>query len=122
MRLARILSAYIARQFFAWFCGVFGTMVIVTFLLDWSLILPAGVRLVLLAAGLGGFGVLAFKRIFYPLGVKITGSKRTPGRRRSLSALARTCGSIHGAPTTSNGASVPRPTDSFVASSSPTPA
>jgi len=46
--------------------------VVVTFLLDWSLILPAGVRLVLLALGLGGFGVLAFKRIFYPLGVRIT--------------------------------------------------
>jgi hypothetical protein len=46
--------------------------VIVTFLLDWSLILPAGVRLVLLVAGLAGFGVLSFRRIFYPLGVKIT--------------------------------------------------
>lgn len=46
--------------------------VVVTFLLDWSLILPAGVRLVLLVAGLAGFGVLAFKRIIYPLGVRIT--------------------------------------------------
>ena len=46
--------------------------VVVTFLLDWSLILPAGVRLVLLVAGLAGFGVLSFKRIFYPLSVKIT--------------------------------------------------
>jgi hypothetical protein len=46
--------------------------VVVTFLLDWSLLLPSGVRLVLLAAGLAGFGVLAFKRIFYPLGVKIS--------------------------------------------------
>lgn len=46
--------------------------VVATFLLDWSLILPAGVRLVLLAAGLAGFGILAYKRIVYPLGVKIT--------------------------------------------------
>jgi len=46
--------------------------VAVTFLLDWTLILPAGVRLVLLAAGVAGFGVLAFKRIVYPLGVKIS--------------------------------------------------
>jgi len=35
VRLARTLSAYIARQFFMWFCGVFGTMVTVTFLLDY---------------------------------------------------------------------------------------
>lgn len=46
--------------------------VVVTFLLDWSLILPSGVRLVLLAAGLAGFGVVAFKRIVYPLGVRIS--------------------------------------------------
>jgi hypothetical protein len=46
--------------------------VVVTFLLDWSLILPAGVRLFLLVAGLGGFGYLAYKRLVYPLGVKIT--------------------------------------------------
>ena len=42
VRLARILSAYIARQFFAWFCGVFGTMVIVTFLLDYLELLRRG--------------------------------------------------------------------------------
>jgi len=47
-------------------------LVVLTFLLDWSLILPAGVRLFLLVAGLAGFGVLAFKRIVYPLGVKIS--------------------------------------------------
>ena len=29
MQLARILSGYIARQFFVWFAGVFGTMVAV---------------------------------------------------------------------------------------------
>jgi hypothetical protein len=46
--------------------------IVVTFLLDWSLILPVGVRLFLLAAGLGGFAVLAFKRLFYPLGVRIS--------------------------------------------------
>lgn len=43
-----------------------------TFLLDWTLILPSGVRLVLLAAGLAGFGILMFKRILYPMGVKIS--------------------------------------------------
>jgi len=42
VRLARILSAYIARQFFAWFCGVFGTMLIVTFLLDYLELLRRG--------------------------------------------------------------------------------
>jgi hypothetical protein len=46
--------------------------VVLTFLLDWSLILPSGVRLVLLLAGVAGFGFLAFKRILYPLGVKIS--------------------------------------------------
>jgi lipopolysaccharide export system permease protein len=40
--LARTLSAYIARQFFAWFCGVFGTMVSVTFLLDYLELLRRG--------------------------------------------------------------------------------
>ncbi len=42
MQLARTLSAYIARQFFAWFCGVFGTMVAVTFLLDYLELLRRG--------------------------------------------------------------------------------
>src|SRR5216683_6286832 len=32
VQLARTLSAYLARQFFTWFCGVFGTMVGITFL------------------------------------------------------------------------------------------
>jgi lipopolysaccharide export system permease protein len=45
MYLARTLSAYIARQFFTWFCGVFGTMVSVTFLLDYiELIRRGGTR------------------------------------------------------------------------------
>ena len=42
MQLARTLSTYIARQFFAWFCGVFGTMVSVTFLLDYIELLRRG--------------------------------------------------------------------------------
>jgi len=43
--LAKTLSAYIARQYFAWFCGVFGTMVCVTFLLDYiELIRRGGTR------------------------------------------------------------------------------
>ena len=45
MQFARTLSAYIARQFFAWFCGVFGTMVGITFLLDYiELIRRGGTR------------------------------------------------------------------------------
>jgi lipopolysaccharide export system permease protein len=42
VQLARILSAYIARQFFSWFAGVFGTMVAVTFLLDYRELLRRG--------------------------------------------------------------------------------
>lgn len=46
MQLAKTLSAYIARQFFGWFCGVFAAMAIVTFLLDYiELIRRGGVRL-----------------------------------------------------------------------------
>jgi len=33
--LAKTFSAYVARQFFAWFCGVFLAMVFITFLLDY---------------------------------------------------------------------------------------
>src|SRR5437588_7748604 len=45
VQVARILSAYIARQFFTWFAGVFGTMVAVTFLLDYlELLRRAGGR------------------------------------------------------------------------------
>jgi lipopolysaccharide export system permease protein len=45
VRLARTLSAYIARQFLTWFCGVFGTMISVTFLLDYiELLRRAGTR------------------------------------------------------------------------------
>src|SRR5712671_4051174 len=42
VQVARILSAYIARQFFSWFAGVFGTMVAVTFLLDYLELLRRG--------------------------------------------------------------------------------
>src|SRR5438552_3217500 len=44
--LAKTFSAYIARQFFAWFCGVFMAMVIITFLLDYiELIRRGGAKL-----------------------------------------------------------------------------
>jgi lipopolysaccharide export system permease protein len=42
VQVARTLSAYIARQFFIWFCGVFGTMVSVTFLLDYIELIRRG--------------------------------------------------------------------------------
>ena len=35
MQLARTLSSYIARQFFAWFCGVYGAMLSISFLIDY---------------------------------------------------------------------------------------
>ncbi len=41
-RFARTLSVYIARQFFLWLCGVFGTMVVVTFLLDYVELIRRG--------------------------------------------------------------------------------
>ncbi len=42
MQLAKTLSAYIARQFFGWFCGVFGAMAIITFLLDYIELIRRG--------------------------------------------------------------------------------
>jgi lipopolysaccharide export system permease protein len=42
VRLARTLSAYIARQFFAWFCGVFGAMATITFLIDYIELIRRG--------------------------------------------------------------------------------
>src|SRR4029077_4732300 len=43
--LAQPPPAYIARQYFTWFCGVFGAMVSVTFLLDYiELIRRSGTR------------------------------------------------------------------------------
>jgi lipopolysaccharide export system permease protein len=53
VQVSRTLSAYIARQFFAWFCGVFAAMAVVTFLLDYVELVRrgggrAGVTLLLL--------------------------------------------------------------------------
>jgi len=48
------------------------TFAVATFVLDYFLILPRGVRLTFLIAGLGGFGWLAARRIAYPLAVKIS--------------------------------------------------
>ncbi len=46
LQLAKTLSAYIARQFFAWFCAVFAAMVVITFLLDYiELIRRGGAKL-----------------------------------------------------------------------------
>jgi len=35
LHVAKTFSAYIARQFLAWFGGIFAAMVIITFLLDY---------------------------------------------------------------------------------------
>src|SRR5580765_4435648 len=42
LQLTRTLTLYIARQFAIWFCGVFGAMVSVTFLLDYIELLRRG--------------------------------------------------------------------------------
>ncbi|HEV2097617.1 MAG TPA: LPS export ABC transporter permease LptG [Stellaceae bacterium] len=42
MQLAKTLSAYIARQFFAWFCCVFAAMAVITFLADYIELLRRG--------------------------------------------------------------------------------
>jgi lipopolysaccharide export system permease protein len=42
LQLAKTLSAYIARQFFGWFCGVFAAMAIITFLLDYIELIRRG--------------------------------------------------------------------------------
>ena len=42
MQLAKTLSAYIARQFLIWFCGVYGTMLSISFLLDYIELLRRG--------------------------------------------------------------------------------
>ena len=42
MLLAKTLSAYIARQFFAWFCGVYGAMLTISFLIDYIELLRRG--------------------------------------------------------------------------------
>jgi lipopolysaccharide export system permease protein len=42
LHVATTFYKYIARQFFVWFCGVFGAMVIVTFLLDYIELIRRG--------------------------------------------------------------------------------
>jgi len=42
VQLAKTLSAYIARQFFVWFCGVYGAMLSISFLLDYIELLRRG--------------------------------------------------------------------------------
>ena len=42
MHLGKTLSAYIARHFFLWFCGVFGTLAVVTFLADYIELIRRG--------------------------------------------------------------------------------
>jgi lipopolysaccharide export system permease protein len=42
LHLGKTLSAYIARHFFIWFCGVFGTMAIVTFLANYIELIRRG--------------------------------------------------------------------------------
>jgi lipopolysaccharide export system permease protein len=46
VQLAKTFSAYIARQFLVWFCGVFAAMLVVTFLLEYlELIRRGGARM-----------------------------------------------------------------------------
>jgi lipopolysaccharide export system permease protein len=46
VHLGKTLSAYIARHFFLWFCGVFGALTVVTFLADYiELIRRSGAKL-----------------------------------------------------------------------------
>src|SRR5437773_2230424 len=54
-------------------------------------------------------------------GLKLIGTKRAPLILRLLRYPLSFWPSIHGAPTTSNGVSVPRPTETFVVSSKPMP-
>ena len=42
MHLGKTLSAYIARHFFGWFCGVFGAMAVITFLADYIELIRRG--------------------------------------------------------------------------------
>ena len=54
-------------------------------------------------------------------GVNSTGANLTPGTFLTLRVRASRSASIQGAPRSSNGASVPRPTETFVVSRSATP-
>jgi lipopolysaccharide export system permease protein len=42
LHLGKTLSAYIARHFFGWFCGVFGAMAVITFLADYIELIRRG--------------------------------------------------------------------------------
>jgi lipopolysaccharide export system permease protein len=42
VHFAKTLSAYIARQFFGWFCGVFGAIAVITFLADYVELIRRG--------------------------------------------------------------------------------
>src|ERR1017187_409901 len=55
------------------------------------------------------------------LGVNSVATKRTPPIARPFRYRASSTASIHGAPSTSKGVSVPRPTETLVPSISPTP-
>src|SRR5579862_9516923 len=55
------------------------------------------------------------------VGVKFTGTKRTPEISRAFKYFASSAALIQGAPNNSNGESVPRPTETFVPSTSDTP-
>ena len=54
-------------------------------------------------------------------GVKLTATNRTPAIPRRFRYAANSLPLIHGAPTSSKGVSVPRPTETFVPSISATP-
>src|SRR5262249_54231416 len=58
---------------------------------------------------------------FDDFGVNLIGTNLTPAKPARFNASASFCPSIHGAPTTSNGVSVPRPTETLVVSSRPIP-
>src|SRR5580693_4732492 len=55
------------------------------------------------------------------VGVNVTGTKRTPAIPRAFKYAANSRLFIHGAPRSSNGVSVPRPTETFVPSIIATP-
>ena len=58
---------------------------------------------------------------FWNVGWNSAGRNQTPGRARPFMAAATACASSHGAPASSNGRVVPRPSDRLVPSSSTMP-
>lgn len=48
-----------------------GGFITITFVLDFFLVLPSALRLIFLAAGIGGLGILTFRRLLRPLAVPI---------------------------------------------------